>query len=170
MTQPKDDRPPTGPRSFAEVAAESGVARLPVPKRRVRPPVPAARPIDPAPPRFAVTDEEGWLEGAREGLPRHARRALAALPAATLDLHGRDAQDARRAVASFLRTRRARGDRLVLVIVGRGRRSPGGVGALRLAIATWLVELGAHVLAFRTAAPDLGGDGAVVVLLAPRSP
>jgi DNA-nicking Smr family endonuclease len=165
MTDPKNHRP-----SFAEVASDSGVAPLPPVKGRVPPPASAPPAVRPPAPRFEVIDDDGWLEGARVGLPRRRLRALDAMPAATLDLHGHDETAARRAVASFVAARRARGDGLVLVVVGRGRHSPGGIGVIRLAIAGWLLELGEHVLAFRTAAPDLGGDGAVAVLLAPLEP
>jgi DNA-nicking Smr family endonuclease len=57
----------------------------------------------------------------------------------------------------------------VLVIVGKGKHSPGGRAILRQEVATWLSRPPAaqHVLAFRTAPAALGGTGGVTVLLAP---
>lgn len=156
--------------SFAEVAAIEGVAPLPPGDTQRVPPAITDAPAIPIPaPAFVIRDEEGWLDGARADLPRRALRKLHGVPSATLDLHGLDASAARSAVRSFVRDRSRRGSRLVIVIVGRGRHSPGGRGVLRQSIGGWLLELGQHILAFRTAAPELGGDGAVVVLLATRA-
>jgi DNA-nicking Smr family endonuclease len=94
---------------------------------------------------------------------------LRGTPRATLDLHGATAESARRQLALFLAAQRAPVRALVLVIVGKGRHSPGGHAVLRQEIATWLSTAPAapHVLAFRTAPRELGGSGGVVVLLAP---
>jgi DNA-nicking Smr family endonuclease len=87
---------------------------------------------------------------------------------ATLDLHRLDAETARRRVERFLSDERALRHDLVLLVVGRGRHSPGGRGVLRAEVAEWLTTPPAskHVLAFRTAPRELGGSGGVVVLLA----
>jgi DNA-nicking Smr family endonuclease len=68
----------------------------------------------------------------------------------------------------FLAAERARGRKVVLVIVGKGHHSPGGQGVLRAELADWLTTapIAAHVLAFDTAPPKWGGSGGVLVLLA----
>jgi DNA-nicking Smr family endonuclease len=62
---------------------------------------------------------------------------------------------------------RARGERCVLVIHGKGDHSPRGAGVLRGEIAAWLSQGASseQVAAFATAQRDDGGEGAVYVLL-----
>jgi DNA-nicking Smr family endonuclease len=86
---------------------------------------------------------------------------------ARLDLHGMGMDAARFRLESFLRTTRARGERCVLVIHGKGEHSPGGVGLLRGEIAAWLSQRASseHVAAFATARREDGGEGAMYVLL-----
>jgi DNA-nicking Smr family endonuclease len=120
--------------------------------------------------RFEVADDGTHVEGRRVDLPVDALRRLrrGALPVdARLDLHGLTAERAHQELAAFLRTTRARGERCVLVIHGKGDHSPGGVGVLRGEIAAWLSQGSAsdQVAAFATARPDDGGAGAVYVLL-----
>jgi DNA-nicking Smr family endonuclease len=150
----------------------TGTAPLPPAPARVAPPKrtsPAAQPA--AAPRFQVREEDGWIEGYREQLPALVRRKLGGLPGATLDLHGHDAASARRALIAFVDRERGLGQERVLVIVGKGKHTAGGVGVLRAEIPGWLSQppLSAQVLAFATAAPKLGGTGGVMVLLAPPS-
>ena len=119
---------------------------------------------------FDLEDEGGPLRGRRLGLDRGLLRKLrsgALRPAATLDLHGHRADEARGLLARFLERQRAQGHRVVLVICGRGTHSPGGAGVLRSEIGTWLSTGPAslHVLGFTSARPEEGGDGAVYVLL-----
>lgn len=111
------------------------------------------------------------MEGYREQLPARARRKLNGLPGATLDLHGHDVESARRALVAFVERARRLGQERVLVIVGKGKHTAGGIGVLRSEIPAWLSQppLSTQVLAFATAAPKLGGTGGVVVLLAPPS-
>jgi len=118
-------------------------------------------------PTFTVERDEDFLEGFRSGLSAGVRRRLRGTPTAELDLHRHDAEEARRRVASFIASERKKARELVLVVVGRGRHSPGGRGVLRHEIADWLTTppTSSHVLAFRTAPHALGGAGAVVVLL-----
>jgi len=165
---PSDDGAPP---SFAEVAAATGVVvwerapeRIPALPRR-----PATAPRLP-PVELVLEQHEDWLEGYRRDLGARTLSRLRGMPQATLDLHGADVKSAERRLAVFLAAERARGATIVLVIVGRGRHSPGGEGILKREIGTWL-SVGpttAHVLAFRTAPPNLGGSGGVLVLLAPR--
>ena len=120
--------------------------------------------------RFEVEDDGARVEGRRIDVPFDALRRLrrGALPIdARLDLHGMTAQQSRAQLELFLRTMRARGERCVLVIHGKGEHSPRGAGVLRGEIAAWLSQSAAseHVAAFTTAAAADGGEGAVYVLL-----
>ena len=122
--------------------------------------------------RFEVTDDGKRLEGRRIDLPPSSLRRLrhGELPIdGRLDLHGKNTDEARAALESFLKERRVRRDRVVLVIHGRGEHSPAGVGVLRGEIAAWLSQgrSSQHVAAFATAAGDDGGEGALYVLLRP---
>jgi DNA-nicking Smr family endonuclease len=119
-------------------------------------------------PEFELIEQDDWIEGYRSDSSPSARRRLRGTCTATLDLHGHDLRSARAALLNFLAAERARGRALVLVIVGKGKHSPGGRAILRQEVATWLSRPPAaqHVLAFRTAPADLGGTGGVTVLLA----
>jgi DNA-nicking Smr family endonuclease len=120
--------------------------------------------------RFEVTDDGARVEGRRLDVPPSLMRELrhGALPIdGRLDLHGLGAQDARERLVEFLRAQRARGERCVLVIHGKGEHSPPTGGVLRGEIAAWLSQGRAreHVAAFATAREDDGGEGAVYVAL-----
>ena len=69
--------------------------------------------------------------------------------------------------AKAIDDKRARGERCVLVVHGKGEHSAGGVGVLRGEIAAWLSQGRAseHVAAFATAQDADGGEGAMYVLL-----
>lgn len=84
-----------------------------------------------------------------------------------LDLHGMNTEQAQYAVVDYLRRSYMEGKRCVLLIPGRGRNSPLGQGVLRQALSTWLTRapLKRVVLAFATAQPRHGGNGAVYLLL-----
>ncbi|MBW2425464.1 MAG: Smr/MutS family protein [Deltaproteobacteria bacterium] len=84
-----------------------------------------------------------------------------------IDLHGLRRDAAESALAKRLESARERGLRCVLVIHGRGARSPGGEGVLRDALPDWLTgsHCARHVLAFAPARPTVGGEGATLVLL-----
>jgi DNA-nicking Smr family endonuclease len=75
--------------------------------------------------------------------------------------------EARAQLELFLRTMRARSERCVLVIHGKGEHSPRGAGVLRGEISAWLSQGASseHVAAFATAQHDDGGEGAVYILL-----
>jgi len=120
--------------------------------------------------RFEVNDDGVRLEGRRLdlGSSTFRRLRLGELPVdGRLDLHGKTADEARTALETFLRERRTRRDRVVLVIHGRGEHSPAGIGVLRGEIAAWLSQgrPSQHVAAFATARRDDGGEGALYVLL-----
>lgn len=120
--------------------------------------------------RFEVTDDGKRVEGRRLDAPpslvRELRRGVLPIDG-RLDLHGLGAEAARERLLEFLRTQRARGERCILVIHGKGEHSavPGGV--LRGEISAWLSQGRAreHVAAFATARDDDGGEGAVYVAL-----
>jgi DNA-nicking Smr family endonuclease len=158
------------PRTFSDRMVREGTARLEKRVRRVPPP-PARRavslPTDA--PTFRVEREEDFVAGYRSDLSASTRSRLRGTPMATLDLHHHDTEAARKHITRFLSEARALRRELVLVIVGRGRHSPGGHAVLRHEVDGWLTTPPAatHVLAFRTAPRDLGGSGGIVVLLAP---
>ena len=83
-----------------------------------------------------------------------------------LDLHGLRSDDAREALASFLREAVRQGLRCVRVVHGKGLGSPGKSPVLKGKVHSWLVQKD-EVLAFVQARGDEGGAGAVVVLLKP---
>ncbi len=84
-----------------------------------------------------------------------------------VDLHGLAFDDAKDVVDRFLSDRQKRGDRCVLVITGKGRNSPRQIAVLRERIPEWLARgpSARRVLAFVTARPCDGGEGALYVLL-----
>ncbi|MEM6730122.1 MAG: Smr/MutS family protein [Myxococcota bacterium] len=84
-----------------------------------------------------------------------------------IDLHGHSKDEAKATLAKFISDSRRSGERCVLVVTGRGRKSPGGVSVLRESLPRWLTRHPnrAHVLAFCTAKPVDGGPGAFYVLL-----
>jgi DNA-nicking Smr family endonuclease len=119
---------------------------------------------------FELTETEEYVEGTRIGLdPRlvtRLRRGEFSIQA-HLDLHGMTQADAKEALTAFILESVRKGRRAVLVVHGRGLRSPGGQAVLKHATAQWLSHgtVGAYVLAFATARPNDGGAGAVSVLL-----
>jgi len=89
---------------------------------------------------------------------------------ARLDLHGMRQAPAHRLLSAFIESQAAAGRRCVLVITGKGTRSPDGAGVLRATVPKWLAEpaLAPMVLAIRPAQPRDGGTGAYYVLLRRR--
>jgi DNA-nicking Smr family endonuclease len=120
--------------------------------------------------RFEVADDGRRVEGRRVDVPidtlRRLRRGNYPVDA-RVDLHGMGVDQARATLEAFLASTRARGERCVLVIHGKGEHSPQGIGVLRGEMAAWLSQGTAsqHVGAFASASDRDGGDGAVYVLL-----
>lgn len=120
--------------------------------------------------RFEVSDDGRRIEGRRvdvdSAVVRKLRRGEYPLDG-SLDLHGLDVATAREKLESFVKLSRARGERTLLVIHGRGKHSPGGKAILRGEVASWLSQgrESALVAAFCSALPDDGGDGAMYVRL-----
>jgi DNA-nicking Smr family endonuclease len=86
-----------------------------------------------------------------------------------LDLHGLRREDAREALAAFIRDAHRRGWRCVRVVHGKGLGSPGKTPVLKGKVQGWLIQKN-EVLAFVQARGDEGGAGALVVLLKPQGP
>lgn len=148
--------------------------------RDVRPAVdtPEPRPVADAsfealmagPLEFALTCSDEYLEGHVVGLDPLIMGRLRAgnlSPEAHLDLHGPNALQAFEALRGFMRGAWYKGLRVVLVVPGRGRNSPQGMGVLRERLQVWLTQepFKRVVLAFCTAQPHDGGPGSVYVLL-----
>ncbi len=75
---------------------------------------------------------------------------------------------ARQRIERFLRSRRARGARFVVVIHGKGYRSPGGRSVLARRVPEWLAAWKPELVAgWEVARPEHGGSGALYVALAP---
>jgi DNA-nicking Smr family endonuclease len=120
--------------------------------------------------RFEVADDGHSVEGRRVDVPMSVVRSLrrGSLPIdARLDLHGMSVPEARAKLEAFLRAMRARRERCVLVIHGKGEHSPGGMGVLRGEISAWVSQgpASVYVAAFATALQSDGGEGALYVLL-----
>jgi len=85
-----------------------------------------------------------------------------------IDLHGLRSDDAREALATFIREAARQGLRCVRVVHGKGLGSPGKTPVLKGKVHGWLVQKD-EVLAFVQARGDEGGAGALVVLLKPSA-
>ncbi|NNJ97611.1 MAG: hypothetical protein HKP12_10675 [Gammaproteobacteria bacterium] len=81
----------------------------------------------------------------------------------TLDLHGLNAAQARTQLTQFLLDCRQLGHRHVIIVHGKGYRSPNGA-VIKPLLNRWLRQA-EEVLAFSSAQPKDGGTGAVYVLL-----
>lgn len=86
-----------------------------------------------------------------------------------IDLHGLRVDEAREALAAFLRQARRTGLRCVRVVHGKGLGSPGRVPVLKARVQAWLAQKD-EVLAFVQAPGHDGGAGALLVLLAASRP
>jgi DNA-nicking Smr family endonuclease len=85
-----------------------------------------------------------------------------------LDLHGLNSDAARKLLAEFLHDATQRRLRCINVIHGKGWRSEGRDGILKVLTRHWLSQH-PQVLAFCDAPPQAGGGGAVCVLLKAQS-
>ena len=83
-----------------------------------------------------------------------------------IDLHGLRSDEARVALAGFIRDAHRQGVRCVRVVHGKGLGSPGKTPVLKHKVHSWLVQKN-QVMAFVQAKPAEGGAGALVVLLIP---
>ena len=115
----------------------------------------SARPKSPKPPAKAKAGI-----GALDGNTATKLRRGKGVPAARLDLHGFTQDAAHRALNSFLKSARKNGQRLVLVITGKGT-------ALKPMVPRWLnqPEFSALITGMETAHIRHGGAGALYVYL-----
>ena len=119
---------------------------------------------------FDITESDEYVEGSRVGLdPRlvsQLRRGEFAMQD-HFDMHGMIQSAAKEALKEFIIKSVRKGLRAVLIVHGRGLRSPNGHSVLKHASAGWLSHgaIGGHVLAFATARAADGGAGATYVLL-----
>ena len=81
-----------------------------------------------------------------------------------LDLHGKNAEEARIATNAFLYQATSHAARVVSIIHGQGYGSASGHAVLKQSVRNWLVQNN-EVLAFCSAPATAGGHGAVLVLL-----
>ena len=172
------DRDDDDDHAFAE--AMRGVRPLPRgPERVVPPPAAHARRKNVTAPSpsvapFVVEQTGDAIAGRAPDLAvkqLHELRAGAHPVEARLDLHGRKRADALRDLERFVTAARARGARAVLVIHGRGHGSDAAGPILRPAVWEWLASPASArggVMAFTSARPRDGGDGATLVLLRRR--
>jgi DNA-nicking Smr family endonuclease len=113
------------------------------------------------------TDET--LSYCRPGISQEVVRKLrrgAWIVQAQLDLHGMRRDEAREALAEFIRESCKRGLRCLRVIHGKGLGSIGKEPVLKGKVRAWLVQK-EEVIAFCQARAHDGGAGAVLVLLQP---
>jgi DNA-nicking Smr family endonuclease len=81
-----------------------------------------------------------------------------------IDLHGLTREQAREALATFVRDMHRRGQRCLRVVHGKGHGSPGRQPVLKAKVQRWLAQCG-EVIAFAQASGPQGGAGALIVLL-----
>jgi DNA-nicking Smr family endonuclease len=180
---------PVDPNTFAIYMAgvkalEDRAMRIPKTANRLEraPPGPASG-VDPDAPardrmrslvaegiRFETIDDGDRIEGRRLDIdPRELRRLRRAQYAidGKLDLHGMAVDEARRAVEGFVKKRALDGDKVVVIVHGKGSHSPRQNAVLRGEIGAWLSQgrSSRYIRAFATAPFDEGGAGAVLVLL-----
>jgi len=153
-------------------------SRPPASRQHSKPLAPAQATI--APQRSASAPEPPPLTGLDRRMAQRLLRGQVQYDS-KLDLHGTGAKDARLRLADFLKSARSRGDRLVLVVTGKGAspfsrhtlhgdshyHAPERQGRLRRLVSEWLheAEFREHVLGFQPAHPKHGGGGAYYVRL-----
>lgn len=115
----------------------------------------------------SLLETDGELSFARDGIGPDTLRKLRRghwIIQGQLDLHGLRRDEAREALAQFLRSATRRGLRCVRVIHGKGLGSINKEPVLKNKVRSWLVQK-EEVIAFCQARAAEGGSGALVVLL-----
>jgi DNA-nicking Smr family endonuclease len=84
-----------------------------------------------------------------------------------IDLHGLTRDEARDALAGFVRSAHQRSQRCLRVVHGKGHGSPGRQPVLKGKVQRWLAQC-REVVAFTQASGPQGGAGAILVLLDSR--
>ena len=148
-----------GKKYHEAIADMPGDEGSPEPKEFVEPPSPKAKVPPQKPPGRGL--DRRTAERLRRGQMKIDAR---------LDLHGMNQADAHAALRHFLLDGYDRGRRCVLVITGKGTRSPEEGGVLRRKVPQWLElePLDALVLLACPARPADGGAGALYILLRRR--
>lgn len=154
---------PLRPKPLEAEAPET--VSLPEPELGSRPPDRAAPPPK-APASRADVAPSAALD---PKLRRRLSRGLAEV-GGTIDLHGMRQERAHVALLGFLRRAQLRGDRVVLVITGKGRDREEGRGVLRHAVPLWFggPEFRPLVAGHEAAGRRHGGEGALYVRLRKR--
>lgn len=121
---------------------------------------------------FVISQTGEYMEACRPGVDaRIAKRLHQGLYTIQdhIDLHGLFAQEAEQILHRFIKRSIRRGCQAVLIIHGRGLKSP-GKPVLKAMVFKWLTRgpLRAHVLALATARACDGGAGATYALLRQR--
>lgn len=151
-------RPLAGRRTSADGGSEAQTARPPA-TRGAPPRAPRTAPVRPpaekAQPGLAPLEERTRRRLAR-GLDEVDDR---------IDLHGMRQERAFHALVAFLRKAQARGDRLVLVVTGKGRAGDAERGVLRQSVPAWLgrPDLRPLIVGWEEAGRRHGGAGALYV-------
>ncbi len=171
-------RSPEGPPAAKPPARAKPAAKKPKPagKAPAQSAPTAARPA-PKPPAFEVQrTRRSRVPGLDRRNAERLRKGQMTIDA-RLDLHGMTQAEAHRALGRFLAASAKAGRRCLLVITGKGSRTPdqdavipGRAGVLRDSVPRWLAEPAnrALVVAAQQAAPQHGGGGALYVLLRRR--
>jgi DNA-nicking Smr family endonuclease len=133
----------------------------PMPQVAVRPHVSAPPPISAGLARTHPVDatlDGGWDKRIRKGR---------LVPDRVVDLHGYTRDAAQDALTAAIRRAAAAGDRVLLVVTGKGAK---GGGVIRQSLPHWLglPDLRPYVAAVRPAHPAHGGSGASYVVLRRR--
>jgi DNA-nicking Smr family endonuclease len=161
--------------SFKQLAAD--IAPLAPTSRFALPPeLPLGPPPAPAVVRGEASKPKLWVERNEQSVRARAPDVPARLskelesgrvvPRRVLDLHGRNAIEARQLLDAGIRQARRDGLTCVLVVCGRGTHSGvDGPVLPELAIGRLSEELADDVLAFSSAPRKLGGQGALIVRL-----
>jgi DNA-nicking Smr family endonuclease len=119
---------------------------------------------------FDLSFSEEHIEGHVRGFPPQAMERLrqGLIPTQDhLDLHGMTLAQAEEAIHKFITKSVSLRRTCVILVHGRGHRSPGGVPVIKRNLETMLLRRGVkrHILAFTTAKPIDGGLGASYILL-----
>lgn len=144
---PKSARAPIEP---APPGPRAAVTPAPAPAR------PAPVPARPAPPAITATLDGSWDKRLRSGK---------LTPDRVIDLHDHNLERAHLALHGAVEAAALSGDRVILVITGKGR--PGRPGRIRAELHDWLASahISHHIAALRQASPRHGGSGAFYLVL-----
>ena len=115
----------------------------------------------------SLLDTDAALSFARNGISQDTLRKLRRghwVIQSELDLHGLRTEEAREALAEFLRNAAKRAQRCVRIIHGKGLGSVNKEPVLKQKVRNWLAQKD-EVLAFCQAKGADGGAGALIVLL-----